>query len=191
MEIVIGSGAGGAGSNATPVRGMSGKESEALKRADQAAPRSGSFHINGEHRFSLDDVHRELFGYGMLEHRFKSKRGAHEEADTETEQRVFALFKYNIRPAPLSHAFDGSKYATVAMKLPRSIVDILGPDKARVALQNELLGLLEPFQGAAAFWRQPPVVEDCGPSGMGIYARVHMMLAHEYEELLPITWGKD
>lgn len=154
--------------------------------ADAAAPRSGSFHINGEHRFSIDDVHRELFGFGFHDRALTTTRGTQEEPDAETATRVFALFKYNIRPAPLSRAFDGSKYATVAMKLPRSLVDMLGPDKARVALQNELLGLLEPFRGAAAFWRQPPMVEDCGSAGMGIYARVHLMLAHEYEMLFPV-----
>jgi hypothetical protein len=184
MAIVI-------GDASTGWNDLSKEDQKALKLADERAPAAGSFSIDGKRdHYSYDDVHAALFGFSLrsafTDRRLERLKGAKEEQDTETAQRIFALFKYNVSAMPLSTAVDGVKFATLDMGIPRSIVEVLGVAKTRKVLQDEMVAFLTPFQDAAAFWRVAPMIEDKGDVGMAIYARVHLMLAHEYEMLLPM-----
>lgn len=167
-------------------------ERRAIEQAHQ--PLKGTrFQVNGHYNYcTLDELQELLFGFArstaIMDTRQSLSRNSpavDTDQDPETAQMIYALFKYNVR-VPTKALPVKIDFTTIKYGLPASVVEALGTERARDLLRNDLLAFLRPFQGAAALWRTPPEVERHGDEGsIGIYARVHLMLAHEYEVLLP------
>lgn len=168
------------------------KDEEALLALrDQPAHAARNFTINGDlYHCTQDDVHTALFGFAIQDavsdNRIgrRHREGADKLTDPATAEAIFKLFQYNVVTGPHLPPLAIKDFAVLKMFLTPTVVEAIGgKERSKALLLGELTKMLEPFRGAAAVWRVPPEIED-SEQGIGIYARVRLLLAKEYEQLL-------